>query len=416
MRTQSTSKEKQIISFIIYNIKNLTMDRTGAKTYLDNFDNIIDDIFGVKHFARNLSTCRYNDDFLRQVERLGIKTCVDMLDNPNLYELIKELTQIDYAIDEIKKMHKRKSKRGKKVPKDSIKELKFYMKIYKKAIKEIKSQLGIKDTPSSYKKRYAAVLNLIDSDAYYDSSIFDTDDFDDFADFDDIEDDYRSYRVTGHRSLDDFASNRSSKRQSIKHSSFNIDEEDKEFSSEFDPEDDDNFDDDDDEYYDELSGKLEQLSDVVLQMTDTIQTLANTATQPSPANNDVTDAIAYLAKTMERLAMSQESNAKRMDDLIDALTEDVDDEIGEDVPNSPVVMSSHVSVPEQFEDEHEVTITVSSESVPRVDINASVHADPVSLDTEDCVQPLGEILNKHNDVYQEPQSAKEAIQRYNKQN
>lgn len=213
---------------------------------MSNLDNIIYDIFGVKHFVKKLNESYDSRDIADVIETVGSKHLMDIMNNSKLYDALVDLVAINYRIGELRKELRKQSKKDKR-DKSDVKEYKYLSNLYEESIKYFRKKLGIKNSKTSYKRRYRSLNNVVNHDGYdYDDDDFTsillrTDDFyfdDDYeSDYDD-DDDYESTSE-----LEDFVrrmNGRQSERQSRRNpnrpnnerryrqdpSDFDLDEED----------------------------------------------------------------------------------------------------------------------------------------------------------------------------------------------
>lgn len=196
-----TKKKKSlaVYKYIMYRIKKLICDGRGKIKYMVNFDVVIEEIFGVKNFSKHLNELYDTRDIIDLVDSLGLDTLYELLNNPQLFSIMDELTRIDARLKFIKKKLKKKDKRDKYL----IKEYNYLTKLFKDGVKYIRKRFGIRNASKAYKRKYRALNDILHGDDYDDddgfSSILLRDD--DYFFDDDDDDDYGEY---GRRYVDTY--------------------------------------------------------------------------------------------------------------------------------------------------------------------------------------------------------------------
>jgi len=258
--TRKTLEKNSVLKAYLQKIKKLVVDERGEMSYIENFDRVIEDIFGVKNFAKRLNQCYDDRDTIVVLNSLGSKILNEMLMIPSLYQAFAELVAVDARILEIKKKIRRAEKKGKKKDKDLLKEYEYLTELYKKAKKKIRQRFGIASKKKAYKSRYSALLNIVDG--YYEdddeisSLLYSSDlEFDDDDELSELED-YERYLSGG----------KSGKgRRIARLMNYDMDE------------DDDDFDELDDDDADEASNnRLSKIESIVSNLANTVQYMMNT--------------------------------------------------------------------------------------------------------------------------------------------
>lgn len=197
------NKSLAVYKYIMYRIKKLICDGRGKIKYMVNFDVVIEEIFGVKNFSKNINELYDTRDIIDLVDTLGLETLYELLNNPQLFSMLDELTRIDARLKYIKKKLKKKDKRDKYL----IKEYNYLTKLFKDGVKYIRKRFGIRNAAKAYKRKYRALNDILHGDNYDDdedgfSSILLRDD-DYFFDYDDDDDD-DDYGEYGRKYVDDY--------------------------------------------------------------------------------------------------------------------------------------------------------------------------------------------------------------------
>lgn len=232
-----TRREVECYKVIVMGIREMITDTRGRKTKMDSFDRCIDEIFGVNHISRKISDVYTNRDIIDIINRVGMEYMFQLMNNPKLRSILKEMVEIDVRIVELRKEIKKQRRKNGKGEKYDIKEYNWLNKTFKKSASYLRDRFGIKNRRTAYKKRYRSINdNVLNRDDYddefssvmfrnddsdydfdinpiyerdmyrdryndrkYDDRYYDDDDYDD--DFD--EDDYENYR-DGTSELQDF--------------------------------------------------------------------------------------------------------------------------------------------------------------------------------------------------------------------
>lgn len=264
-----------VYKFLLSKIKKLVKSQRGELKYMQNFDNIIHDIFGVKHFTKKINELYDRRDLICVIEDVGSKELMAIMNNSRYYDAMRELVMVNHRMETLKKVVHKQRKKGKSYKKFS-EEYEYLLKLYKKSIKRFRKFLGIKSTKTSYKKKYSSLNSIVkndyDDDRY--SGLLDDDDFendydDDYYDDDDYEsntefDEYVKRSSRGNRKK----SNTTRRRVSSQYDDFDLD---------------DDFDDDEDEEYprsvpsmdDRAIAQLNNLTDTVSELAGAVQSLMN---------------------------------------------------------------------------------------------------------------------------------------------
>ena len=289
MASQHKYGSSTIYKFLVYKISKLVKTSRGRLQYMSNLDDIFYDIFGVKHFVKKINESYDSRDIIDVLESIGSDNLMSIMNNPTLYNALRDLISIDYRIEKLKKEIKKQSKKNKR-DKSLIKEYNYLTKLYKDSIKYFRKKLGIKDSKSSYKRKYKSLNNIVNRNEYdYDDDEFtsillngDEFDFDVYEYDDDYDDDDSYYESTSE--LDDFVNmmngrnpkGRSSHKKKNQKSETRryINQDPSDFDIDDDDDDDyDEYDSDDIEREDAIVGHLNKLTDNVTELAGVVQSL-----------------------------------------------------------------------------------------------------------------------------------------------
>lgn len=353
--------------FLLFNIKKIVRDRRGRFVYTDAFDQVIEDVYGVKHLVRDINDCYDNRDVIDCLDACGIETMVKMFSNPRLKAILVELVEAKFMMDELRKDIRKRTKKGRNRNKNDIKKYKFLSERYKRGSKYLRKRLGIKTNKDAYKNQFRA-LNELDNDFYTGGHGFlsggDDDFFDDWGgddyvvDYDDEdEDDYYS-----RSELDDFVMQMTGKdpREDLRRIQRDIRRKQGRNSSRysdidlgFDDDDDDDYSDVERELTEDVDEKIDKLTDSVAILADSVNAMMSknefdrnvSRRQRAVRDEDLDELGAFEAKSDEdsiqmkklmnalanRVQDLSESYGDLVDsqnDIIDTLNEMIDD--GED--------------------------------------------------------------------------------------
>lgn len=347
--------------FILYKIKKLVCDSRGRAAFINNFDNVIYEIFGVEHFSKKLNHVYSNRDFVAVLDKVGVEYLLELTNNSKLYNIMHDLVEIDARIIELRKQIRKSGKKNKR-DKSLIKEFNYLTDIYKDSIKLMRKRFGIKNSRTAYKRRYHAVNDLLsESDYDYDdefTSILMRDDDFFFGMDDDDDDDYEYDDYESSSELEDFVRrmNGSSRGASNRgRSSRSRDYVD------FDDDDDDEFETiprrkyvSPDEYgNDRLSKQVDSLSDTVELLASSVQSMMNereyaqTTSRRVPLD-DSNDSVEKALDAIHAELSAMQSNNKviahaldnvlqRQDDLTGVIGEMINDFVEDDGEESDVI-------------------------------------------------------------------------------
>lgn len=266
--------------FILNSIKQLVCDSRHRPRYIDDFDQVIEDIFGVNHLAKKINDSYDNRDVIAAIDKIGTSYLIDLFNTNRLKSIMSDLVAVRHRMKELKKsMRKDRRNRGKR-DKDSTKEYNYLSDLYSESVKYMKKRLGVKNMKTLYKRRYKALNSIVDSDPWGDDFYpLDMDDYDDYDDpfvmnDDSWDDDYLyddDYEETSE--LEDFRralTGRSPRRRRNRRVSmdrrssdltdFDLDEEDDDFDIGTD---------------NEVYQQVNHLTDVVADLSSAVQTLVN---------------------------------------------------------------------------------------------------------------------------------------------
>ena len=273
--------------FIIYKTKKLVCDSRGKPKYINNFDDVIYEIFGVNHLAKKLNDVYDNRDYIHIIDKVGVKYLMDIMNNPKMYEVMDELVTINHRINYLKKKIKTQSKKGKR-DKYLVKEYNYLTNLYEKTIKFLRKRFGIKNSRTAYKRKYRGLNSIINDYRYEDdddgfvSILMQDDDFY-FNEDDDDDYDYGGYSYYDDyedtSELDDFVNKMNGRRP--KKAKYNTEPK------YYDDMDEDDFDFDEDDGYrsrkdtpiyrasSSSDDEMAELKGIMLDLAQTVQIIAN---------------------------------------------------------------------------------------------------------------------------------------------
>lgn len=255
--------------------------------YIDAFDVVIYDLYGLKRFARKLSTAYDERQYYELINKIGLDQLVELFENKGCCNAVRDLTQIAFDLgrlsDEIKKL-----RRKGRDPKYELKEFKDLKKLYTKGIKALQKRLDIKSIRSAYKRKYGSLREFV-NDGYGSEMSWDNDFgmLDDLYDSDDDDDWYSE-----DTNLKDFmnmigggnGSRKSRKSSGRRQRSRNDDDDEPYHTMDMDMFDFDMEEDGDDEVIDEMNSKIDRLGDQVKLLANSVNAVI-TQTNYDETNN-----------------------------------------------------------------------------------------------------------------------------------
>lgn len=259
MKKQVT--ERQLYKFIVHKVKRIVTDPNGNIAYMEAFDRIIYNFYGVKHFSEKMSEMWDDREFAILINRVGLKNILTLIGYKKYYNALRELIIIDTILPKLRRKINHKQQKGKqdREYRDMIKEHRYLRKLYTKGEKALRKRLGIKGGQQSYKKRFGNIKSLVNE--YHDRS---------WGGFSSIDgyDDYEDYDYDETSELDDFLAelkgvDTSKSRYHQENDSILGDSYDNDFSLFDDDGDDDGAIGQVEQKVDTISAKLNQLNDVI---------------------------------------------------------------------------------------------------------------------------------------------------------
>lgn len=296
-RRPDYTKASVTYKFIIYKMKLLVTDSRGRLRYLESLDNILYDIFGVKNTMKKINNAYDPREISGLIDNLGVNVLLQLFNSGKMYKILEDLVQINYRMNELKKDIRKQSRKDKR-NKDDVKEYNYLMDLYKKSIKYIRNKFGIKNTKTSYKRKYQSLSNIVKNKGYGDWD--DDDSFvsilmrdDDYYFDDDDEDDDDDFDPDT-TELEDFVNMLHGKSNRRKRKSSYYDDDDDDNMSLFDDDDED-----DEDYHDEYVRPRKRKSYETPSIDGELHDQLNV----------LTDTVADLSSAVQHLMMKDEYNA-----------------------------------------------------------------------------------------------------------
>lgn len=162
-----------LYKFIVYQTKSLVSNNRGKPVYIDSFDHVICDLYGVKHFSRKIAESYDNRDIMDIIDQTGFESLVLLMKNTRYCNIVRELTMIDNDLSALEKEIRKMRRKGKS-NKHLLREFNDLKRLYSKGIKSLRKRLGLRDARTAYKRKYAAVRDLVSGG----SGVYDDDDYD----------------------------------------------------------------------------------------------------------------------------------------------------------------------------------------------------------------------------------------------
>ena len=193
MMVKEPNKNYAAVKFIITRVKELIIDNYGKFRYIDEFDDVIEDIFGYKHLARNLNDAFTSNGTMRIIFDFGFRNIMALLNDTDNFRILKEMISLKIEIKKVRKKIKEARKKGKskKFINALEKEHEYYKDLYKDSVKAMRKMFDIKDNKKAYKRKYHNLNKLAKSKKFASFDDFDFDD--DYGFYDEYDDDYDDY-------------------------------------------------------------------------------------------------------------------------------------------------------------------------------------------------------------------------------
>ena len=390
--------------FVLYKIKELIADDRGRPRYINYFDNVFEDIFGIEHFAKKISSRRDDRDIVEILDRVGVEYLLRITNNSKNYNALEELVLINIRIQALKKSIKKQSEKGKRNDND-LKEYKYITDLYKKGTKALRKRIGVKNHRTEYKRRYRA-LNDLTKGNYDDdfSNIFlrdnsSFDPYDDDYDYDPYydDDDYDGYRDT--TALEDFErqlnqrhekkSQPRERRHSSDRSMSILDDEygDYHLGNNEGSDAEDAY--ENDERFDEIQDQIDKLAEVIMVQSESVQALINRDQCVQVAKPKKTNKVMELEEYLNQ--SSQEDDKPSETEILTGLFPKIVKDLGEIKKNQNQMGKILMNVCEWKKDMEQLMAEITEED--------GDYADDVSFSEPEVSNGLYDTINKYPDAY-----------------
>lgn len=263
-----TCNDPVLYKFVVYQVKRLVCDCDGEPLFMEAFDRVFYDLYGIEDFSAKLSRMYNNRSMQKLINMVGLQQLIKLFKNPSYCNILHEMVMISNDLSELrKKIYKKRKKGDTKHLKYDQREFNDMLKLYNKGIKALRKSLKIKDIHKAYKDKYKNLRNFIgqnNRDLYWDDvdlrgfdGIIDDDD-DDYDIFgDDFDPDDSTILEDFARALNGGRANKSRRRKQ----SFEYVDDDDDY-------------DETDESFDNLNSKVDHLCNHMQALSDTVQGLA----------------------------------------------------------------------------------------------------------------------------------------------
>lgn len=269
--TNFDRNDPMLYKFVVYQVKRMVCGCNGEPLFMEAFDRVFYDLYGVEDFSAKISRMYNNRGMQKLIDGIGLSQLIKLFKNPSYCNILYEMVMISNDLRELRKKISKKRKKG------DTKHLRFdqrefndMLKLYNKGIKALRKSLKIKDIHKAYKEKYKNLRNFIGennrNDLYWDDIdlrgfdyVIDDDEDDDVDLFgDDFDPDNSTILEDFARALNGGSPRKSRRRR-----------EPFEYTDEY--EDDDY---DTDESIDKLTSKVNHLCNHMQTLSDTVQGLA----------------------------------------------------------------------------------------------------------------------------------------------
>lgn len=169
-------KKSVIYKFILLRTRELICDDMTRPRFMASFDRIVNDLYGVPKFSRKIANSYDNRDICAIIDLVGVDNLIKIYNNNYYYAAISELIMVDYQTRlTCKELNKHKKNNNQR--KSLMKKKNYLIDLYRKALKQLRKALGIKNAETAYKRNFQ-ILNGLVKQRDYDEFGFDLD-FDD---------------------------------------------------------------------------------------------------------------------------------------------------------------------------------------------------------------------------------------------
>ena len=382
--------ERALFKYIVQKIKKIVMNNNGDTVYMDAFDDIIYNFYGVKKFSEKMSELWDDREFAMLINRVGLKNILTLLGYPKYYETLRELVVINTMLPKLRRKINRKRRNGKddRELHNLVKEYRYLKKLSTKGEKALRKRLGIKGGNQSYKKKFGSIKSLVNEyhdrswggfdydDDYYSSNLdFDDYDYDEASQMDDFLAELKGIDITKAR-------NRSKQDQ------------------------DDEYDFDLDDYYpdqqeedSEVEKKVDELSSKMTQMNDVLMALAsqnqydrvnhrNPVThQPAFSADSMSASDIVLQKQLQNINSSISSLAsavgnieswrQNMDQILSEIDEEDDEYLEDDDSNGMFTLEEYNDVINRYPDlKSQIGVQPGTQKMSREELIAAINSEP----------------------------------------
>lgn len=332
-----------LYKFVVYQIKRMVCDSDGDPIYMEAFDRVFYDLYGIEDFSRRLSRMYNNRNMQKLINKVGLGQLIKLFKNPSYCNILHDMVMMSNDLKLLKKrIDKNRRKGNGKITRYDVKEFNDVIKLYNKSVKALRKSLKVKNIHKAYKDKYKVVRNFVgqngQNDLYWDDIDF-GDILDEDEDGDDIFDD--DFDPDESTILEDFAralngkSTSRSKKSSRKRKSFDYDDEEDEIYYE------------EDDAIENLQSKVDRLCNHMQSLSDTVQGLAaqnryndiNNRSEPRrqshssrtvavPSDNKLANDIADIKDCIVSMSQTVGGLNERMNDL-ESLLDDDDDYVND---------------------------------------------------------------------------------------
>lgn len=165
--------------FILMNMRSLCSNENGQFIYVEEANRVMKDIIGEKKFVTSLLSSIHSHTTQILLQGIGMDFLHKLLNNSDVYSLVKSLVDMQARMRYIEKLEKQKKKKHKRLAERYIDEYKKIKKLYAACIKNIRKQLGVKHN-DSIKRMYPEAFKFSKGkNKFNDFSRGGFDDFDD---------------------------------------------------------------------------------------------------------------------------------------------------------------------------------------------------------------------------------------------
>jgi hypothetical protein len=192
----------------------MVLNNRGKAIYMSSFDKVIEDLYGYPNFSRKIANSYDDCDIMDVIDKIGVDRLRTLFANTSNCNVIRDLVKIKHDCGKVRKELRKQQQKGNR-DKDLAEKYKYLSRLYRRALKRLRKQLGIRNIKTAYRDDYPAARSIVNDGDDWNGGFrefsFGDDDYDpyyiDYDDGDEEDDDYDEeydYDYSSTSELDDF--------------------------------------------------------------------------------------------------------------------------------------------------------------------------------------------------------------------